>query len=137
MGAREGGVDGVVTACLQGSGATWRAVAAGEWGVVVDDVAGWPLDVGVRVRDGLLAVQAWAAPAEALDPHLLLHRNRLGSLARYAQSSAGDVHVQAEAFTEGLTVASLDRLLAAVVEAAEWARAAAGVHCPSVIPRER
>lgn len=125
MGAGEHGVEGVVTACLQGSGAAWRTVAAGEWGVVVDDVGGRPLEVGLRVRDGLLAVQAWTAPAHALDPHVLLHRNRLGSLARYTHASAGDVHVQAEAFVDGLTVASVDRLLGAVIEAAEWARAAA------------
>jgi hypothetical protein len=124
MGAGEHGVQGVVTACLQASGAAWRTVAAGEWGLIAPDVGGRPLEVGLRLHDGLLGVQCWVAPAGALDPHLLLHRNRLGALARYTHSSAGDVHVQAEAFLSGLTVEAVDRLLSAVVEAAEWARAA-------------
>lgn len=116
-------IGGVVTACLQGSGGRWREVADGEWGLVLEDVGGRPLEVGLRLRDGLLAAQAWVAPAGVLDPHLLLHRNRLGTLARYAHSSAGDVHVHAEAFADGLAVAQLDRLLGALVEAAETARA--------------
>lgn len=123
MGGAGHDISAVVTASLQASGAPWRAVAPGEWGVVVDDVGGHPLEVGVRVRDGLVAAQAWVAPPGAVDPHLLLHRNRLGTLARYAHASAGDVHVHAEAFADGLTAAQLDRLLGAVVEAAEAARA--------------
>ncbi|HEU4976718.1 MAG TPA: hypothetical protein VFT50_16610 [Baekduia sp.] len=124
MGRREHEVGGVVTASLQASGARWRAVADGEWGLELDDVGGGPLHVGLRLHDGLLSVQAWAAPPGVLDAHRLLHRNRLGALARYAHSAAGDVHVHAEALAEGLTAAGLDRLLGAVVEAVEAARSA-------------
>jgi hypothetical protein len=124
MGRSEHDVAGVVTACLQACGAPWQAVANGEWGVAIDDVGGRPLEVGVRLRDGLVAAQAWVAPPGVLDPHLLLHRNRVGVLARYAHSSAGDVHVHAEVLARGLQVSDLDRVLGAVVEAAEVARAA-------------
>jgi hypothetical protein len=121
-----GGLAGVVDAVLNGAGAPVNRPAKGEWGLALEDVGGWPLDVGLRVRDGLLAVQAEAVGPERVDPHRLLHRNRVGVLVRYAHSSAGAVHVQAELPAAGVDAEVLDRVLALVVEAAEWARAAAG-----------
>jgi hypothetical protein len=108
-----------VTAFLRDAGGDFRAVADGEWGLLLDDVGGRPLEVGLRLSGGLLRVQAWVAPAGSLDPHRLLHRNRLGVLARYAHSAAGEVHVHAEIPAVAATDArELDRLLGAVAEAA-------------------
>jgi hypothetical protein len=119
----EHSVSAVVTAFLQRTGATFRTVADGEWGLVLDDVGGRPLEVGLRLADGLLRAQAWVAPAGTLDPHLLLHRNRLSTLVRYAESLAGDVHVHAEVPAAALDDATLDRMLGVLVEAAAVVRA--------------
>jgi len=35
-------------------GEAGRRVADGEWGVTIDDAAGWPLHVGIRLGDGFL-----------------------------------------------------------------------------------
>jgi hypothetical protein len=119
------GVSEAVNAALRDTGAPVSRPAEGEWGVALPDVGGWPLEVGLRLRDGLLAIQAEALAPERVDAHLLLHRNRLGVLVRYAHSSAGAVHVHAELPAAAVDAAALDRVLALVVEAAEWARAAA------------
>lgn len=102
-----------VTAFLHDAGVGFREVAPGEWGVVADGV-----DIGLRLDGGLLRAQCWAAPAGAVDPHALLHANRLGTLARYAHSAAGEVWVQAEIPEAAATDrGALDRMLGAVVEA--------------------
>ena len=102
-----------VTRFLQAAEVPFREVAHGEWGLVVDGC-----EIGLRLAGGLLAAQCWAAPAGRVDPHLLLHHNRLGVLARYAHSAAGEVHVHAE-IPEGAVVVpgALDRMLGALVEA--------------------
>jgi hypothetical protein len=102
-----------VTAFLHEAGVGFREVAFGEWGLDLDGV-----EIGLRLAGGLLRAQCWAAPADAVDPHALLHANRLGELARYSHSSAGEVWVQAE-LPEAAAVdrSALDRLLVAVVEA--------------------
>jgi len=122
MAAAGHGVQRVVQAYLQDLSVPYRAVADGEWGLVLDPVGGRPLEVGLRLAGGLLRAQAWVAPAGRSDPHLLLHRNRLGVLARYAHSAAGEVHVHAELPERAVAPAELDRLLAALVELAELAR---------------
>src|SRR5436190_22163858 len=97
MGAVGGNPADAVTAFLQGlSGAVWRRVAEGEWGLVVDDVGGRELEIGLRLEGGWLRAQAWVAPPGAASPELLLHRHRLVPLVRYACSRAGDVHVHAD-----------------------------------------
>jgi hypothetical protein len=123
MARSEHSVEEAVNAYLQGASPAARTVAPGEWGVVLDDVGGRPLEVGLRLADGLLRAQAWVAPAGVLDPHLLLHRNRLGVVARYAHSSAGEVHVHAELPAAAVSTSELDRMLGALVGAAETARA--------------
>jgi hypothetical protein len=115
-----------VTGFLRGAGLPCRTVAPGEWGLVVEDVGGAPLEVGLRLSDGLLRAQAWVAPPGTADPHVLLHRNRLAPLARYAHSGAGDVHVHADIPASALDDALLDRLLVALVQAAEVARSGLG-----------
>jgi hypothetical protein len=117
-------VEQAVTAYLQDASPAFRQVARGEWGLGVDDVGGRALDIGLRLSDGLLRVQAWVAPPGKLDPNLLLHRNRLAVVVRYAQSSAGDIHVHGELPHAAVCPAELDRLLGWLIEAAEVARSA-------------
>jgi hypothetical protein len=102
-----------VTAFLQDAEVGFREVAFGEWGLTLDGC-----DVGLRLAGGLLRAQCWAAPAGVVEPHALLHHNRLGELARYAHSSAGEVWVHAE-IPEAAAAdrGALDRMLGAVVEA--------------------
>ena len=115
-------VQAAVTAVLHAAGAPWRRVADGEWGMVVEDVGGRPLEVGLRLSGGLLRIQAWVAPPGVLDRHHLLHANRLGTLVRYAEASDGSVHVHAELLEEHVDGASLDRVLGRLVDAAEAVR---------------
>jgi hypothetical protein len=119
----EHSVTDVVNTYLQGASVRCRTVADGEWGLVLDDVGGAPLEVGLRLADGLLRAQAWAAGAGRLDPHLLLHRNRLSVLVRYAESLSGDVHVHAELPVAAVDAEQLDRMLGLLVEAAAVVRA--------------
>jgi hypothetical protein len=90
--------------------------------MVVADVGGRPLEVGLRLADGLLALQAWVAPPGVLDRHRLLHANRLGTLVRYGEAADGSVHVHAELLERHVDEAALDRVLARLVEAADAAR---------------
>jgi hypothetical protein len=96
-----------------------RRLAEGEWGLVVE-CAGAPLEVGLRVARGLLRAQAWAVPAGACDPLVLLHRNRGLELVRYAATKAGDVWVLGDVPVS--PDPPLDRLLGALVDAAAVAR---------------
>ena len=124
MAPDERAVADVVNAYLQAAPVRSRSAAEGEWGVVVEDVGGRRLEVGLRLADGLLRAQAWVAGAGRLDPHLLLHRNRLSVLVRYAESLSGDVHVHAELPDVAVDAAQLDRMLGLLVEAATLVRAA-------------
>ncbi len=112
-----------VEKALQEAGATWRRVAPGEWGVTVA-AGGWDLHVGLALRDGLVCAQAHALPGGEADEHALLHRNRTLRLVRFAHTRAGDVYVQGEVPAPA-TTAHVDRLLGALVEAADEARYAA------------
>jgi hypothetical protein len=123
MNASEHDPVGAVTAFLQALPARVHAPCAGEWGVLLEDVGGRPLEVGVRVSGGLVRAQAWVAPAGVVDPHLLLHRNRLATLARYAHSAAGEVHIHAEIPAHGVRAEELDRMMVSLVEAASAVRA--------------
>jgi hypothetical protein len=106
-----------------------RRVAHGEWGVTIDEErgGGWPLDIGLRLADGLLRVQAFALPyKEALDFGQVLHWNRQTRIARFACTRSGDIWVQADLPAELVTAEQLDRLLGLVVEGALNVRAYAG-----------
>jgi hypothetical protein len=106
-----------------------RRVAHGEWGVTIDEErgGGWPLDIGLRLADGLLRVQAFALPyKEALDFGQVLHWNRQTRMARFACTRSGDIWVQADLPAELVTAEQLDRLLGLVVEGALNVRAYAG-----------
>ena len=103
-----------------------RRLARGEWGLRVDDVGGWPLDVGVRLRRGVLRAQAFVAGSGSLDEHELLVRNRGLLLVRFAHTGSGDVWLVGELMEEHVSEASVDRLLGLVVQAAADVRALMG-----------
>ena len=104
-----------------------RRVSEAEWGITVD-AAGWPLHVGVALRDGLLRAQAQVVEAGRLDPHQLLVWNRQVPLVRFAHTGAGEVYVQVEVPRAAVTDRELDRVLGLLVRVAQQARehAAAG-----------
>jgi hypothetical protein len=102
-----------------------RTVARGEWGITLppDQAAGWPLDVGIRIADGLLRVQAYALAAdEAINPWNFLHWNRGTRYIRFACTRAGDIWVHADVPVTALDERQLDRVLGLVVEGAIAAR---------------
>src|SRR3954465_10138969 len=100
-----------------GTGAGGRSLAHGEWGLPVPDVGGWPLDVGVRLRRGVLRAQAFVASVGAVDEHELLVRNRGLLLVRFAHTGSGDVWLVGEVLEEWVCVESVDRLLGLVLQA--------------------
>jgi hypothetical protein len=117
-------VDGYVAA-LEGE---TRRLAADEWGLTLE-AGGWPLHVGVALRDGLLRAQTQVAEAGALDPHTLLHWNRQVPLVRFSHTRAGEVWLQGELPLAVLTErepgeAELDRFLGLLVRVATEAREA-------------
>jgi hypothetical protein len=109
-----------VSRYLDGVGA--RRLADGEWGLTIADEH--PLDIGIRVADGLVRIQAFAVPAaDAPADEDVLHWNRATRVVRFARTRSGDVWVQADLFADAAD--SLDAVLGLVVEAARSARSAA------------
>jgi uncharacterized protein len=112
-------VTAVVADYMQSLDATTRRVADDQWGLSIDDVGGWPLHVGVALRDGLLRAQAEVlGPDGGASDHELLVRNRRLALVRFAHTGAGAVWVQGELVPSGVDPESLDRLLGLLVAAA-------------------
>lgn len=98
-----------------------RRIAHAEWGVTVDaeHAGGWPLDVGLRIADGLLTAKAHAlADAEHVDPWMLLWWNRSTRHVRFGCTQAREVWVHADLAATAVSERELDRLLGLVVEAA-------------------
>lgn len=107
--------DGIGARCLNSST---------EWGLTVD--AEWPLDVGIRIAEGLLRVQAFVLPAaRALPDEELLHWNRHTRQVRFGRTRDGDIWIHADLPEAAGTATEVDRLLGLVVEAALMARRAA------------
>src|SRR3954470_4460736 len=77
----------IVDRYLASLGGATRRVAEGEWGLTVD-AAGWPLHVGIALRDGLLQAQAQVVDAGVLEEHALLFWNRSLPLVRFAHTGA-------------------------------------------------
>ena len=118
MGADAGEIVDRYLASLDGE---TRRVADREWGITVD-AAGWPLHVGVAVRDGLLQAQGQVVDAGVLDEHTLLFWNRSLPLVRFAHTGAGEVYVKGELPLVAVDEAMLDRFLGLLVRAAVMAR---------------
>ena len=113
---------------IESLGDSARRVADGEWGVTIEDVAGWPLHVGIRLRDGFLRAQAEVVGPDQISDHELLFRNRSLRLVRLAHTGAGDVWIIGDLPEQAVTAAELDRLLGLLVAAAADVRQrAAGV----------
>jgi hypothetical protein len=104
-----------------------RHLADGEWGLTVPDEH--PLDIGIRIADGLVRIQAFAVPAaDAPADEDVLHWNRGVRVVRFARTRSGDLWVQADVFLDAAD--SLDAVMGLVVEAARSARAAAYDEAP-------
>jgi hypothetical protein len=101
-----------------------RKVATGEWGLTVD-AAGWPLHVGVALRDGLLRAQAEVIQPGRIDDHVLLHWNRSLPLVRFSHTGDRTVWVQGDLSVEAVTMDRLDGFLGLLVRVATQAREAA------------
>jgi hypothetical protein len=104
-----------------------RRLAGAEWGITLppDQAAGWPLDVGLRIHEGLLRVQAYALAAdEAINPWNFLHWNRTTRVIRFACTRTGDIWVHGDLPVGAIDERQLDRLLGLVVEGAVTARQA-------------
>ena len=104
-----------------------RRLAHGEWGITVaaQNAGGRPLDVGLRVADGLLRVQAFAlAASDDVNPWNFLHWNRGTRFTRFACTRAGDIWVHADLPVTAVDEQTLDRVLGLVVEGAVAARTA-------------
>jgi Putative bacterial sensory transduction regulator len=106
-----------------------RRLAHGEWGLTVpaESAGGEPLDVGLRIADGMLRAQAVALPgAGDLDPWMLLWWNRQTRLARLGCTRSRDIWVHADLPVDSVDERAVDRLLGLVVEAAVAVREHAG-----------
>ncbi len=114
----------VTDAFIAGLDGDTRRVAYAEWGITVD-AAGWPIHVGVAIRDGLLRVQAQVIEADRIDPHDLLRWNRQIPFLRFSHTRDGEVWIQGELPLEAVSPAELDRLLGLLVLSATQAREAA------------
>ena len=102
-----------------------RRLAHGEWGITVaaEQAVGWPLDVGIRLDDGILRVQAFALSAsDEINAWNFLHWNRGTRYIRFACTRAGDIWVHADMPVSAVDERMLDRLLGLVVEGAVLAR---------------
>jgi hypothetical protein len=114
-----------VDAFLEGLPGDTRRLAEGEWGITVapENAAGWPLDVGLRIEEGILRVQAFAlAEDEAINPWNFLHWNRGTRYIRFACTRAGGIWVHGDLPVSAVDERMLDRLLGLVVEGAVLAR---------------
>jgi hypothetical protein len=105
-----------------------RRLAHGEWGITVpgEQLDGEPLDVGLRIADGLLRAQAVALHGAAdLDPWLLLFWNRQTRLVRFGATKTRDIWIHADVPATDVDERGVDRLLGLIAEAAVAVRAQA------------
>jgi putative sensory transduction regulator len=117
-------VRSIVDAYITGLDGETRRVAFAEWGLTVD-AGGWPLHVGVALRDGMLRAQAQVCEPGRIDPHDLLRWNRQVPYVRFSHTSAGEVWIQADLPLAAVDAAQLDRFLGLLVLTATQARQAA------------
>src|SRR4051794_7975516 len=98
-----------------------RRGAFSEWGITVP-AAGWPLHVGIAIRDGFLRAQAQVVAPGEIDPHDLLRWNRQVPLVRFSHTRAGEVWIQGELPLPAVSPPELDRFLGLLVLTATQAR---------------
>src|SRR3954462_1530426 len=116
-----------VSRYLDGVGA--RRLADGEWGLTIADEHA--LDIGIRVADGLVRVQAFAVPAaDAPADEDVLHWNRATRVVRFSRTRGGGLWGQADGLLSSADEPAVDQVLGLVVEAARAARAAACDEAP-------
>jgi hypothetical protein len=120
----------VVDAYIAGLDGETRRVAFAEWGITVD-AAGWPLHVGVAIRDGVLRAQAQVIEAGRIEPHDLLRWNRQVPFVRFGHTRGGEVWIQGDLPLVAVSPAELDRVLGLLVLSATQARQAAPVDEPA------
>ena len=115
----------VVNGYLEALPGGTRRLGHAEWGVTLpaEQAAGWPLDVGVRIEDGILRAQAFALGADdAINPWNFLHWNRGTRYIRFACTQSGDIWVHGDVPVAAVDAREVDRLLGLVVEGALAAR---------------
>lgn len=113
-----------------------RQVAFAEWGITID-AAGWPLHVGVAIRDGVLRAQAQVVEPGRIDPHDLLRWNRQIPFLRFAHTREGEVWIQGDLPLTAVSPAELDRFLGLLVLSATQAREAAPQRAAAARERSR
>jgi Putative bacterial sensory transduction regulator len=115
----------VVDAYVSALPAGGRRLAHAEWGITVpaESLRGEPLDVGLRIADGLLTAKALALPgAGDLDPWMVLWWNRQTRMVRFGCTQSQDIWVHADLPVAGVDEPGVDRLLGLVAEAATAVR---------------
>ena len=75
-----------------------------------DAAGGWPLDVGLRLADGLLTAKA-PVLEEEIDPWMLLWWNRQTRMVRFGCTQSGEIWVHADLPAAAVDERALDRLL--------------------------
>jgi hypothetical protein len=98
-----------------------RRLAHGEWGMTIpgETLGGDPLDVGLRIADGLLRAQAVVLHgADEVDPWTLLGWNRTTRLVRFGSTRSHDIWVHADLPAPDVDERAVDRLLGLIAEAA-------------------
>jgi hypothetical protein len=96
-----------------------RRIAHAEWGITLDAdrAGGWPLDLGLRISDGLLTVKAHAlTDPEHVDPAMLLWWNRSTRLVRFACTQSGEIWLHGDLPVAVVSEDEVDRLLGLLVE---------------------
>jgi hypothetical protein len=124
----------VVDAYVSSLAGETRRLGHGEWGITLpaEQGAGWPLDVGLRIADELLRVQAFALGADdAINPWNFLHWNRGTRIVRFSCTRSGDIWVQGDVPVAAVDERLVDRLLGLVVEGAGMVRSAMSQREPS------
>lgn len=119
------GAADLVADYLAGLPGAVRTLAPAQWGVTVEptQAGGWPLDIGIRITDGLLRAQAPVADHHPEhDPWLFLHWNRQTRLVRFTTTCDGDLWIQGDLPIAAVDERALDRLLGLIVDAAVVAR---------------
>ena len=131
----------VVDEYLAGLPGETRRLGHAEWGITVRPesvgsmhplAGGHPLDMSVRIADGILRAQAFALPAQdGLDPWLLLHWNRQTRFVRMACARSGDIWIHGDLPVAAVDERAVDRLLGLVVEGAVAVRSYAAASASS------